>query len=360
MPYLGMFACLTLGWILGRSSSEKPWAETTPPRDQRPARPDRITRQTDTNSSPSSRQLKELVRRSSSDQIPGLLKQALLINDRLEQREIVTELCKRIDSSNWQDVFNTFKQVTAETGIQNEPDWELARMMCARNVGQPVIDHWLANDQDDNLTQTFWYWSQSDPTLAKSWLEKNDSTNPGLRDRLLHVLVGGTTQNNPDGGRAMMQSLTPQERTSILGHFVWNLRQSDTIDGVVDWAAETAGSPNEDQGYIAEVTQAAMNEIISNANVSKSGTTAGKQISRLLDASADNRDIALTTLMRMEATTSFEALESLASNSGSSRETINTIIQELAIMREGLAQQWISDHPESELTAKLREIIFSE
>jgi len=287
------------------------------------------------------------------------MRRALLITDHLEQREAVTEICRRIDASNWLEVYEMFALVTKETGITNK-DWEFARMMCVRNVGQVVVDHWLENDRDDNLSQSLWYWAQDDPALAKTWLEQSDLESPGLRKRLLHVLVGGTVQNNPDEGIAMMKSLTQQERSEILGHFVWNLKQAGSLDSVIKWAAQTTRSPDEDLGFAGQAVNAALNEVVNNANNTGSGAAAGKHLARMLTAAPQYLDLTISSLYRMNGETAFQALESLASAQGTPEQTIDQIVGLVAKSRQGQAMVWVNTHPDSPLTEKLKRSLGSE
>ena len=173
-----------------------------------------------------------------AERVAGALGQEMLIEDYFQRHRRIMERLDDIDASNWQEVYDEFRNTTRDFNIENDELWPKMLVKIGQEAGEEALNHWISEDQEryqEHLLHVMWGWAMADPLAAVQFYRSNTDLSPETKFRLLSRVAGGIALTNPGELAPFIATLSEEEQNQTIGHSVWNLIHGGGIERANDW-----------------------------------------------------------------------------------------------------------------------------
>ncbi len=357
---------LLAGFLTGRNTGDRTGvdqAEGDNP-SNRPGfgRPRERVAAADTASRGAGRALLGEIRRSTPEQLSGLMVRAIECPDPVEKELLMAECLMFMEASNWNELLDSFAEATGATGRDQYGAWKNCLMRSGQVAGEQAMNHWrekgLGGLQDEPW-HTIYGWASVDPAAAKQWLERCEAEGTNPPTALYQALIAGAGLHDSKVTMNLLESLPEERRGTAAGHLVWNLTARGGLDELEPWLEYARGNAEDPElaGLAGSLRGEIEKKFVWAATSSGRADLALQHLEFLADEPSDLPSLARRMLSGFEGAKASEGLELVEGLMENPRFAELPEMAQLQRMALGQAMQgtpggldaWLRNNPNSPL-----------
>lgn len=365
-----VLVALALGFIGGRTSeraaAEKKEKETSSSPDRRQGRT-RVAERPEKSAGAvtATQRFRDEIKKAAPHDVSAMVYRALEESDPLIRRQLLLEICARMDAGNFEAMIRESERSSLESSRNNYDEWAAVLIRSGQVAGESAMNLWSGDLKHnwDQLAKTMHGWASADPEAAMRWIEKSDLP-PMSHGNMLSALLSGAISRDRHHAMTMLANLPEEERTRCISQFTHHLVQNSGKEGAIEWLTSVRNS-NSGSEYTAKVTDSVFDKIVwAGSNLNNASTVIAdlERVSPVIAIDEGRISRAISQFRAREPVRGIDLLDQLTRSpllkNQPPTQMMATSSIGFAVQRDRAGvEKWVADHPGSSLIPKIQEAL---